>query len=414
MDDSRRVVITGIGVTASVGTGVAKFWNNVVEGRSGIARITAFDAGAFRCRIAGEIKDLDLSKHLSPKEARRLDRFNHLAVAAADEAMAMAGFPEQLENPERAGALIGCGIGGIATLENQTMILHSRGPGRCSPLMVPMMIGDMAAGYLSIRYGLQGPNIGLMTACASASHAIGEASWVIRRGDADVMLTGGVEAPITGLSIAGFSAMRALSERNDDPEHASRPFDRDRDGFVPAEGAGILLLESLEHARKRGASILAELVGYGASGDAYHITAPDPSGAGAVRAFRMAMAHAGLTPQDIDYINAHGTSTPLNDKMETQAIKTALGERAYQVPVSSTKGVTGHALGAAGGLESIVCVKALETGTIPATVNYETPDPDCDLDYVPNESRNARPKTAVNINLGFGGHNAVLVFRKWQ
>ncbi len=410
MHDAQRIVVTGTGVVSSVGLSTADFWSSVIEGRSGIGPITAFDASKFRCRIAGEVRGLDVTRYMTPKEARRLDRFNHLAVAAGDEAVRQSGLDAKRCDPTRIGALIGCGIGGIATLESQAVVLHTRGPAKCSPLMVPMMIGDMAAGYLSIRYGFMGPNLGLMTACASASHAIGEAAWIIRRGDADAMITGGVEAPVTPVSVAGFSAMRALSERNDEPERASRPFDRDRDGFVPAEGAGILVLESLEHARKRGAPVLAEVAGYGASGDAYHITAPQPDGDGAVRAIRMALKHAGLGPEDLHYINAHGTSTPLNDKMETTALKTALGEHAYHVAVSSTKAVTGHALGAAGGIESIACIMALQTGVIPGTMNYETPDPDCDLDYVPNAARKTNPRTAMNINLGFGGHNAALIF----
>jgi len=411
MDDSQRVVVTGIGVVSSVGLSTADFWDAVVEGRSGIGPITAFDASNFRCKIAGEVRGLDISKYMTPKEARRQDRFNHLAVAAADEAVGQSGIDTDHSDPNRVGVLIGGGIGGISTLESQTVVLHTRGPAKCSPLMVPMMIGDMAAGFLSIRYSFKGPNVGVMTACASASHAIGEAAWVIRRGDADAMITGGVEAPVTPLSVAGFSAMRALSERNDEPQRASRPFDRDRDGFVPAEGAGILVLESLEHARKRDASILAELVGYGLSGDAYHITAPQPDGDGAVRAIHMALKHAGMNTEDLDYINAHGTSTQLNDKMETAAIKSALEAHASKVAVSSTKSVTGHALGAAGGIESVACIQALQTGVIPGTMNYETPDPDCDLDYVPNAARRATPRTAMNINLGFGGHNAVIVYR---
>jgi len=413
MKDGTRVVVTGVGVVSSVGVGTKAFWESLVEGRSGIAPITAFDAGGFRCRIAGEVRDFDVTKYMTPKEARRFDRFTHLVIGAGEEALAQAGVSSDSMDPERIGAIVGCGIGGIRTLEDQCYVLRTKGPARCSPLMVPMMIGDMAAGYISIRYGFRGPNIGVQTACASASHAIGEAYWTIKRGDADVIVTGGVEAPITPVGIAGFASMRALSERNDEPERASRPFDAERDGFVPAEGAGILILEALDHARARGADILAELVGYGATADAYHITAPDPAGKGPTEAIRIAMERADMTPEDIDYVNAHGTSTPLNDKVETLALKTALGDHAYRVPVSSTKSMTGHALGAAGGIESVACIMALQTGIVPGTMNYENPDPECDLDYVPNAARRVNPKTAMNINLGFGGHNAVLIFKKF-
>ena len=413
MSADRRVVVTGVGVVSCLGDGLTVFWESLLAGRSGIAPITKFDATDYRCRIAGEVH-LDTAKSMPPKEARRLDAFCHFAVAAADEAVAGADLSADSLDPTRVGVLIGAGIGGITTLETQSAVLVSRGAARSSPLMVPMMIIDMASGFLSMRYGFQGPNFGVVSACASGSHAIGEAMWVIKRGDADVMVTGGTEACICPLGIAGFSAMKALSERNDEPTRASRPFDADRDGFVPAEGAGVLILETLEHARGRGAPILAELVGYGSSGDAYHITAPDPDGVGATRAINMALGHSGMAPEDVDYVNAHGTSTPLNDKTETLSLKTALGPHAYDIPVSSTKSMTGHALGAAGGLECVVCVQSLLHGVVPGTMNYETPDPDCDLDYVPNAARETGIRSALNINLGFGGHNAVLVFRKWN
>jgi 3-oxoacyl-[acyl-carrier-protein] synthase II len=417
MMESRRVVITGVGVVSSVGTGVPKFWDNLVNGRSGIGPITQFDASPLKCRIGGEIRDLDITQYMNVKEARRLDHFCHYAVAAAEEAMASAGLlhhPEAVK-AERAGVMVGAGIGGIKTLQEQCTTLIQRGPDRSSPLMVPMMIVDMAAGFISIRHGFKGPNMGIVTACASGSHAIGEAAWVIKRGDADVIISGGAEACICPLGLTGFCAMRALSERNDDPVGASRPFDATRDGFVPAEGAGILILEELEHARARKATILAEVVGYGATGDAYHITAPDPEGSGAAEAIRVALRHAGLEAGQVDYVNAHGTSTPLNDKLETMAIKKAFGEAAARkVAISSTKSMTGHALGAAGGLESIVCVQTLLSGIIAPTINYGTPDPECDLNYTPNEAVRRDVRIALNTNLGFGGHNSALLFKRWE
>ncbi|MDT8389077.1 MAG: beta-ketoacyl-ACP synthase II [Lentisphaeria bacterium] len=412
--NERRVVVTGAGVVSSVGVGVDVFWQSLVEGKSGITATTSFDASQMRCRIAGEIKDFDITNWITPKEARRLDVFCHYAVAAADEAVKQSGLTtDPAFNPTRAGALIGCGIGGVKTLQEQSRVLETRGPSKSSPLMVPMMILDMASGFVSIQHQLRGPNFAVVSACASASHAIGEAMWTIKRGDADAMVTGGTEACLCELGVAGFSAMKALSERNDDPQRASRPFDAERDGFVPSEGAGILVLEELEHAKARGADILGEIVGYGSSGDAYHITAPDATADGPKRAMEMAMAHAGVTPAQMGYINAHGTSTPLNDKTETLAIKKAFGDAAYKIAVSSTKSMTGHALGAAGGLESIAVLMALKTGIVPPTVNYENPDPDCDLDYVPNTARQVNPIIAMNTNLGFGGHNAALIFRKF-
>ena len=412
--DGDRVVVTGMGVVSCVGIGVPGFWRALLEGKSGIGPITRFDATGFRCRVAGEARDLDITQYMPAKEARRLDPFCHYAVAAGDEAVKHAGLSSDAMDPERIGVLVGAGIGGIATLQAQARVLEERGPAKSSPLMVPMMIIDTASGYLATRYGFRGPNLAVVTACASGGHSIGEAYWIIRRGDADVMLTGGTEACVVGLGLTGFASMRALSQRNDEPTRASRPFDADRDGFVPGEGAGILVLESLQHAKRRGADILAEVIGYGLTGDAYHITAPDPSGAGMATAVRNAIARAELPPDQVDYVNAHGTSTPLNDKVETLALKSALGESAYKTPVSSTKSMIGHTLGTAGGLESIVCIQALRDGVVPGTMNYETPDPECDLDYVPNAARELPIRTAMNVNLGFGGHNAVVLYRKWE
>ncbi len=412
----RRVVITGRGVVSCAGKNLADFWNSLVEGSCGIGMVTHFDASEFRTRIAGEIKDFEISDYMPPKEARRLDGFCHFAVAAADEALESAGIGKDLSglNPDRTGVVVGSGIGGMDTLERQCKILQERGPSKNSPLLVPMMIIDMASGTLSMRYGAKGPNFGVVTACATACHSIGESFWIIKRGDADVMITGGAESTVTPLGFTGFCAMKAMSQRNEDPKHASRPFDADRDGFVMSEGAGVLVLEELEHARKRGAEIVAEVVGYGATGDAYHITSPAPGGEGAARAIRMAIRHAGIDPSDVDYINAHGTSTPLNDPYETMALKSVFGEHAREVSISSTKGTTGHALGASGGLETIACSMALNSGIIPPTINYETPDPDCDLDYTPNEAVEKDVRIALNINLGFGGHNAVLILKRFE
>ena len=415
----RRVVVTGYGVQSCVGCDVPSFWDALVNGRCGLGPVTFFDATEYRTRIAGEIPDFDPTKYMSIKEARRLDRFCQLAIAAADEALKTAGFPSDLRevpglDTTRVGVLVSSGVGGLQTLVDQTVILTTKGCNRVSPLMIPMMISDLASGNISIRVGAGGPNMGLVTACSTGTHSIGEAMWMIKRGDADMMIAGGAEASVTSIGIAGFSAMKAMSTRNDDPKHASRPFDRDRDGFVLSEGAGVLVIEELEHAKKRGANILAEVAGYGATGDAYHITSPAPDGSGAARAMKMALGHARLNPEDISYINAHGTSTSLNDKFETLAIKTAFGEAAKHVAVSSTKGTTGHALGAAGGLESVACIKAIETGIVPPTINYETPDPECDLDVTPNTAREMPVETALNSNLGFGGHNGVIIYRKFR
>ena len=415
----RRVVVTGYGVQSCVGCDVPSFWDALVNGRCGLGPVTFFDATEYRTRIAGEIPDFDPAKYMSPKEAKRVDRFCQLAIAAADDALKSAGFPSDLRevsglDTTRVGVLVSSGVGGLQTLVDQTLILTQKGCNRVSPLMIPMMIGDLASGNISIRCGAGGPNMGLVTACSTGTHSIGEAMWMIKRGDADMMLAGGAEASVTSIGIAGFSAMKAMSTRNDDPKHASRPFDRDRDGFVLSEGAGVLVIEELEHAKKRGAKILAEVAGYGATGDAHHITSPAPDGSGAARAMKMALAHAKMNPEDVSYINAHGTSTSLNDKFETLAIKAAFGEAAKRVAVSSTKGTTGHALGAAGGLESIACIKAIETGVVPPTINYETPDPECDLDVTPNTAREMPVEVALNSNLGFGGHNGVIIYRKFR
>lgn len=413
MTPYRRVVITGVGAVSPLGNTVQDNWEKLLAGSSGIAALTRFDTTGFRCRIGGEVKNFNADELLGPKEAKRLDLFCHFAVAAADEAVRQAGLNDASQNinPERVGVLVSSGIGGLSTLSQQIQNLQEKGPGRVSPLTVPMMISDIAAGYLAIRYQFQGPNFGLVSACASGLHSIGESFWMIRRGDADVMLAGGTEAGITPIGQASFSSMHALSERNDDPTHASRPFDRDRDGFVPAEGAGILVLEDAEHAARRGAAPLAEIVGYGLSGDAFHITAPHSDGLGAARAIHNAFNCAELPYSALDYVNAHGTSTPLNDKVETLALKRALGEHAYRVAISSTKSMTGHMLGAAGGFESVVCALALKHGVIPGTMNYETADPDCDLHYTPNQCRELPVKVALNVSLGFGGHNAAVLFK---
>ncbi len=417
--NQRRVVVTGYGIVSCVGNSSEEFWKSVVEGRCGLGKITRFDASEYRTQIAGEVKNFDPEKYLQMKEAKRMDRFCHFAIAAADEALDKAGIPHDVASsgidPERVGVIVSSGIGGLQTMGEQSEILLQKGPARISPLFIPMMIGDLASGNLSIRYGVKGPNMGLVTACASGSHSIGEAMWAIKRDDADIMLCGGTEATIVPLGVSGFCSMKAMSQRNDDPLHASRPFDADRDGFVMSEGSGVLVLEELEHAKKRGATIFAEMVGYGATGDAYHITSPHPEGDGAARAIKMALRHAGLNPEDVDYINAHGTSTELNDKYETLAIKAAFGEEAARkVSVSSTKGTTGHCLGAAGGLESICCVLAIGNKVVPPTINYETPDPACDLDITPNCAKERNIRVAMNINLGFGGHNGVTLFREFQ
>lgn len=416
--DKRRVVVTGYGVLSCVGNDVPTFWDSLVNGRCGIGPITRFDTSAYRTRIAGEIKNFDIGEYLSVKEARHMDLFTQYAVVAAEQALRCAGFSanagEKRPDGDRFGCMVSSGVGGLATMQKECLVLAERGPDRISPFLIPMMISDMAAGAVSIRFDLRGPNLGLVTACSTGCHSVGEAFWAIKHDDADVMVAGGAEASIVPLGLAGFCALKALSTRNDDPQHASRPFDLNRDGFVMSEGAGVLVLEELGHAVRRGAKILAEVVGYGATADAYHITSPAPDGSGCARAMRMAMRHAGISPADLDYINAHGTSTSLNDKYETLAIKAAMGDAVGGISISSTKGATGHGLGATGGFECIACVKSIETGIIPPTINYETPDPECDLDVTPNVARRREVRYAMNCNLGFGGHNGVMLFKKFE
>lgn len=408
-----RVVITGLGAVTPLGNSVATTWENVVAGKSGVGKLTRVDANQFPTVVAAELKDFDPGNFMDKKEARKMDRFTQYAVASSLMAVEDAKLEINEKNADRIGVWIGSGIGGMETYEQQFAIFQEKGHRRVSPFFVPMLIPDMAAGQVSITLGAKGMNSCTVTACASGANSIGDAFKVIERGDADAMVTGGCEAPITNMSMAGFSAAKALST-NPDPATASRPFDLNRDGFVMGEGAGILILESLEHAQMRGAKIYAEIVGYGATGDAYHITAPAPEGEGGVRAMRMALKDAGLSPEDIDYMNAHGTSTHYNDKYETLAIKQVFGDHAKKLAVSSTKSMTGHLLGAAGAVEAIFSVKAIEDGIIPPTINYETPDPECDLDYVPNEARRQEVRAVLSNSLGFGGHNATLVFKKFN
>ncbi|NLA57845.1 MAG: beta-ketoacyl-ACP synthase II [Firmicutes bacterium] len=408
----RRVVVTGIGVVTPLGIGKKAFWDGLANGRSGVRRITRFDPSDLTSQIAGEVPDFEPLDFMDRKDARRMDRFTQFAVAAAALALADAGLDDKVPLGERAGVLIGSGVGGIETLEEQALTLVTKGVSRISPFFVPMMIADMAAGQVSILFGAKGHNACTVTACCSGAHSIGDAFRVIQRGDADIMISGGAEAPIGKLAMGGFCSAKTLSTRNDEPERASRPFDAGRDGFVMGEGSGIVILEELEHARARGAKIYGELVGYGATGDAYHITTPAPEGEGAARAMLAALNDAGLTTEDVDYINAHGTSTKYNDYFETVAIKRVFGQRAGSVPISSTKSMTGHLLGAAGGVELIACLLAMEHNLIPPTINYEEPDPNCDLDYVPNVARPKELNVVMSNSFGFGGHNAVLVVKK--
>ena len=407
---AHRVVITGLGAITPLGNDVDSFWNNIVAGKSGVTRITAIDPSDFAAQIAAEIKAFNPDDWLDKKESRRLSRFLQLTVAAADMALCDSGLKLEQTDLERAGVLIGSGIGGLDILGEQHKRQLEDGPSRVSPFLVPYMIPDMASGYVSIRHGLKGPNSCVVTACSTGANAIGDAAHIIRRGEADIMVAGGSEAPISEIGLAGFCAARALSTRNDDPETASRPFDLNRDGFVMGEGSGVVILESLEHARNRGAKIYGELVGYAMSADAFHITQPEPEGDGARRSMALSLKYGGFEPDQIGYINAHGTSTPYGDRLETVAIKKVFGEKAP--PVSSTKSMIGHTLGAAGAIESIVCIKALQTGILPPTINYETPDPDCDLDYIPNEARNVQIEYAMKNSFGFGGHNVTLIFKK--
>jgi len=407
----RRIAITGIGVVTPTGVGTAAMWDSLANGRSGISAIEHFDASEYTTRFGGYIKDFDPSAVIDRKEARRMSRFQQFAMVAADEAMREAGLTEiDEELSTRAGCIIGSGIGGLSTMEDQTKVLLERGPSRISPFLVPMMIVDLAAGHVSIRYGLKGINYAPVSACATGSHAIGEAAEAIRRGVADVIVAGGFDAGVSPLGVAGFAAARALSTRNDDPQTASRPWDAERDGFVIAEGGGLLVLEDWDHAVARGAHIRAELVGYGATADAYHITSPAPDGNGAIRAMQIALEQAGLAPCDVDYINAHGTSTEAGDLAETNAIKRVFG--GCVPPVSSTKSMMGHMLGGAGAAEAAVCILAMESSLIPPTINLHNPDPACDLDYVPNVARKADVKYAMTNSFGFGGHNATLLLKR--
>ncbi len=408
----RRVAITGLGVVTPVGNNVADFWESLKAGRNGVGLITRFDTSRYSARIAGEVKNFDPAAYIDRKEVRRMDRFTHYAMAAYKQALADSGLKVEGEAADRVGVIIASGIGGTETWEDQHRKLMEHGPDKVSPFFVPMMISDIAAGRISMDCGAKGINFATVSACASASHAIGEGYCSIVLGESDAVICGGAEAPITPLALAGFCALRALSTRNDQPEKASRPFDKDRDGFVMAEGAGIVILEEMEHARARGARIYAELAGYGATADAHHITAPAPGGEGAARAMRRALATAGLKPEEVDYINAHGTSTDLNDKYETAAIKSVFGDRAGKVAISSTKSMTGHLLGAAGGIELVATVLCMANSLIHPTANYETPDPECDLDYVPNRPRQANIRAALSNSFGFGGHNACLAVRK--
>ena len=409
-----RVVVTGMGAVTPIANNADDFWDSLIKGKSGITRITKFDPQNYTSQIAGEVKDFDPSNIIDPKELRRMDGFVQYALVSTEEAVKDSNLDLSKEDLNRIGCVLGSGIGGLGVIEKQHEVLLNKGPRRVSPFLIPMLIVNMAPAQIAITYSIKGPNYSVVTACGSSNHAIGSAFRTIQRGEADVMVTGGTESSITPLGVAGFCALKALSTRNDDPEAASRPFDNERDGFIIAEGAGIIILESLEHAKERGADIFCEIIGYGASCDAYHMTAPEPQGEGAARAMENALSDAKMNPEDLDYINAHGTSTKLNDKMETIAIKSVFKGYAKKLAVSSTKSMTGHMLGAAGGVEFIACVKAIKEGIIPPTTNYQHPDPDCDLDYVPNEARKKEIETALSNGLGFGGHNATLIVKKFE
>lgn len=406
-----RVVITGMGAVTPLGIGKDLFWNAIIKGESGIGPITLMDASSFPTKIAGEVKGFDPTLFMPKKEARRMDRFTQFAVAAAFLAIEDSKLIINDGNRERIGVYVGSGIGGLSTIEEQSKVLFEKGPDRLSPFLIPMLIPNMASGQISILFGLRGPNSCAVTACATGNNAVGDAYELIKRGDADIMLTGGAEAAITALGLGGFCAMKALSSRNDSPQKASRPFDKNRDGFVMAEGAGVMVIENIESALQRDAHIYAEIIGYGMTSDAYHITAPDPKGHGASMAMRLALTNAKINPGEVNYINAHGTSTPLNDKIETAAIKEVFGEHAKRLAISSIKSMIGHALGATGALETMATALTIQTGVIPPTINYEEPDPECDLDYVPNEARKVHAKIAISNSFGFGGHNAVLVLK---
>jgi 3-oxoacyl-[acyl-carrier-protein] synthase II len=408
----RRVVVTGIGIVSPVGNNKNDFWSSLINGKSGVGKMTTFDCADYDSRIAGEVKNFTADPFIPKKELRRMEKFVQYAVTAAREAVDDSKLNIQEEDPFKVGVLVGSGIGSLRIIEEQLKVIMSKGPSKITPFLIPMLIVNMASGHISIMFRVKGPNSCTTTACASGTHAIGDAFRLIQYGTADVMITGGTESCITTLGVGGFCALKALSTRNDEPERASRPFDKGRDGFVMAEGAGIVVLEELEHAKNRNAEIYGEIIGYGMTGDGYHITAPDPSGDSAARCLYECLKDANVRAEDINYINAHGTSTPLNDKIETLAIKKAFGDRAYKIAISSTKSMTGHLLGAAGGVEFAACCLAIKNGIIPPTINYETPDPDCDLDYVPNQARTAEVKTALSNSLGFGGHNATVCVRK--
>lgn len=413
-----RVVVTGLGVVSPIGNNLTDFWKSLLEGKSGVKRLTSFDPTYFTSKIAAEVKDFDPAPYLSLKEIKRMDNVTQFAVVAAKMAIADSKIDLDKEDRNRIGVFVGSGIGGLHTIEKEhgqfLALGPEKGPDRISPFLIPMLIVNMPAGQISITLGLKGPNSAVATACATGNHAIGDAFRIIQRDEADVMVCGGTEAAVTPMGFGGFCALKALSTHNDEPEKASRPFDKNRDGFVMGEGAGIIILEELERARKRNASIYCEVIGYGMSADAYHMTAPDPEGDGAIRCIVASLKDADVTPSDVDYINAHGTSTLYNDKIETLAIKKVFGAHAKKLPVSSTKSVMGHLLGAAGGVEMIVCALTIKEGIIPPTINYETPDPDCDLDYVPNKPRTAKVEVAMSNALGFGGHNATLVVRNFS
>ena len=408
-----RVVVTGIGLVTPVGLNSESTWNSLVAGRSGIDYISLFDAEGYESRIAGEVDEFDATAALGRKEAKRLDRFSQFACVAAIEALEHADLNMEKEDADRVGVLIGSGVGGIITISDQHKILLKKGPKRVSPFLVPMMLGDMASGQVSMMIGAKGPNFSTVSACATGADSIGEALEMIRRGRADIVIAGGTEAAVCEIGVAGFNSCMALSTRNEDPQGASRPFDSDRDGFVLGEGAGLLVLESLDHAEQRGANILAEISGYGASSDAHHVTQPHPEGEGAARAMKWAIEDAGITPDEVDYINAHGTSTPLNDKYETIAMKRMYGDHAYKLAISSTKSMTGHLLGAAGGIEAAFTVLTIKNGIVPPTINIDNPDPDCDLNYIPNTAKKQPVNVAMSNSLGFGGHNASLVFERF-
>jgi len=411
---NRRVVVTGVGLVCGLGIGTEEVWPNVVAGKSGVGPITHFDASEFDCQIAGEVRNFDPLKYLEKKELKKTGRFIQLALAAADSAMRASGLEITPENHDVVGVFIGTGIGGFDIMEREHTKLMQGGPSRISPFFIPGSIANLASGHISIRYGARGPNSSTVTACSASAHAVGDSFRIIQRGDAEAMISGGSEGAVTPMSIGGFASMKALSTRNDEPERASRPFDAQRDGFVVGEGSGVLILEALEYAQRRGANILAEIVGYGMSGDAFHITQPSEDGDGAYRVMRAAIRDAGLEPAQIGYINAHGTSTPLGDAIETKAMRRAFGDAIQKVAVSSTKSMTGHLLGGAGGLEAGISVLALRDQILPPTINYENPDPACDLDYVPNHARKAEVEYVLSNSFGFGGTNAALVFRRWD